>query len=105
MTDSYQVATAALSSHAQTLHELAGDLRAALDIVGSVTMTDDAYGRVGRPFATAVEQLCGSGQDTLRAGIDALEWAATTMNATASAYDQQEAAVAAGLDGISGELA
>ncbi|MFL6144412.1 MAG: type VII secretion target [Labedaea sp.] len=92
MTGSYDVVTGALRSHAGTLGELAGELRAALEAVGGISLTDNAYGQIGAPAAAAVNALGRIGQDSLTAGVEALESAAGTMRDTAAAYERGDLA-------------
>jgi uncharacterized protein YukE len=90
MNESYEVVTAALTRHSRTLAELAGELRAALEAAGSVSVTGTAYGQTAQRFAAAASDLASEGQETLRAGVDALEAAANTLRDTATAYQTQE---------------
>jgi hypothetical protein len=102
MAESYEVVTSSLTNHVRALTDLAGELNSAL-IAGQVTVTGDAYGQTGARFATALNDVARAGQDTLRAGIDALEKAAATMRATVTAYQQQDEAGQARLTAIGGE--
>ena len=104
MSESYEVITAALTRHASTLMSLAGELRAAVEAAGAVSITGNAYGQSGARFAAAAEELAGEGKETLRAGVDALEAAATTLRATATAYETQDAAGLDRLATIGGDL-
>jgi uncharacterized protein YukE len=89
MAEAYEVGTPALTNHARTLADLAGELSSALT-AGEVTVTADAYGQTGARFAAALNGVAAAGQDTLRAGIDALSEAAQLIRDTATAYQQQE---------------
>ena len=88
---SYEVVTDALTNHARTLAGLAGELRAALDLMAGVSMTGEAYGQVGAKAASAINALGTVGQDTLREGVEALESAASEIRETVATYEQQEA--------------
>jgi hypothetical protein len=101
MDESYEVVTASLTSHVRTLTELAGELGSALT-AADVTVTGDAYGQSGTRFATALGDVAKAGQDTLRTGIDALEKAAETLRATATAYERQNEAGRVGFTQIDG---
>lgn len=89
MADAYEVITPSLTSHARGLADLSGDLSTALT-AADVTVTNDAYGQAGAKLAAALTDVARKGQDTLRAGINALEQAAAAMRATVTAYEQQE---------------
>ena len=89
MTESYEVDTAALAGHARTLGALSDELRAALD-GASVSLGDDAFGETGRQVAVALQTAGQSGQETIAAGVQGLDAAATDIQATAVTYEQQE---------------
>jgi|SRR6185503_13544759 hypothetical protein len=100
MSDGAQYDLSALTAHAGTLGRLATELRAVLDGVGSVELTDSAYGTTCRPAAVAINGLGKVGQQALAEGVTALESASTTMTATAEAYERQDEAGAARLNAI-----
>ena len=91
MDGSYRVVADALTNHARTLSGLAGELGGAVDAAAAAGMTNDAYGRTGQKFAAALDALARAGQDALRAGVEAFEWAGTTMRETADAYGRDDA--------------
>lgn len=101
MSESYEVVADALNRHARTLLELAGELRAALESAGAVSMTGNAYGQTGARFAGVANELAAEGKETLQAGVEALEAAGTTLRATAAAYEGQDATDAEQLAGLS----
>lgn len=105
MDGSYRVVADALTNHARTLSGLAGELGAAVDAAGASGMTADAYGRVGQKFAASLDALARAGQDALRAGVEAFEWAGTTMRETADAYARDDADGAERFFGLDGEIA
>jgi hypothetical protein len=90
MSQSYEVVTDALTGHARTLRELAGELERAADTAGGVALTSDAYGQTGQPFVTAMAALARAGQDALRTGVASLESAGSSMIDTVTAYGRQE---------------
>ncbi|HET9143018.1 type VII secretion target [Actinophytocola sp.] len=100
MSDGVKYDTAALANHATTLGRLAGELRAVLAGVGSVELTDTAYGQTGRAGAVAINALGRVGQQALAEGVTALELAGTNMTATAAAYDRQDEEAAERLNKI-----
>jgi hypothetical protein len=97
MDGSYEVVTAALENHARTIDGLARELRSALAEVAGVSLTGDAYGRIGQQAATAIQDLAKQNQETLQDGVDALDSAASTLRDTASGYERQETAAIAAL--------
>ena len=105
MDGSYRVVADALTNHARTLSSLAGELGGAVEAAGAAGMTADAYGRVGQKFAAALDALARAGQDALRTGVEAFEWAGTTMRETADAYARDDADGAERFFGLDGELA
>jgi hypothetical protein len=89
VTQSYEVDTAALTSHARTLNALGGELRSALD-GAAVSLSGDAFGETGRQVAAALQAAGQAGQETIAAGVQGLDAATTNIQATAVAYEQQE---------------
>lgn len=89
MTQSYEVDTAALTSHARTLNALGDELRSALD-GASVSLSGDAFGETGRQVAAALQAAGQAGQETIAAGVEGLDAATTDIQVTAVAYEQQE---------------
>jgi hypothetical protein len=89
VTQSYEVDTAALSSHARRLDALSGELQSAFD-GASVSLSGDAFGETGRQVAAALRAAARSGQETISAGVQGLDAATTNIQVTATAYEQQE---------------
>lgn len=89
MTQSYEVDTAALSSHARKLNALSGELQSAFD-GASVSLSGDAFGETGRQVAAALQAAGDSGRETIAAGVQGLDAATTNIRVTAIAYEQQE---------------
>jgi len=87
--NSYEVATPALTTNARTLDDLAKALGDALT-AATVTIAADAYGQPGARFAGALGSVGREGQNTIRAGIAALEAAAKGLRASAHDYDGME---------------
>lgn len=105
MDGSYRVVADALTNHARTLSSLAGELGEAVEAAGAAGMTADAYGQVGQKFAAALDALARAGQDALRAGVEAFEWAGTTMRETADVYARDDADGADRFFGLDGDIA
>jgi excreted virulence factor EspC (type VII ESX diderm) len=89
VTQSYEVDTAALSSHARTLNALSGELRSAFD-GASVSLSGDAFGEIGQQVAAVLQAAGQSGQETISAGVQGLDAATTNIQVTAITYEQQE---------------
>ncbi len=102
---SYAVDTAALAAHARNLNNLAGELRSVLAAERTVTVAGDVFGVTCQPFATALQALDQAGQDTLLAGVNAMDTTTTKVRNTATAYEDQENTTAnrfAEIGGITG---
>lgn len=84
--DGFEVDAEELAGHARQLSRLADELRAAFDTAQQVNMTTDAYGEPGRRFASMLDRLGQSGQGTLRAGAEAIDFADRQLRDTATAY-------------------
>lgn len=94
MDDGFDVVGSALVSHARRLGDLADELRGTLDLARQVNLTGDAYGEPARQLAGLVDGLGDSGQATLRAGVEAIEFADRQLRAVATDYDSAEVATA-----------
>ena len=107
MNESYEVVTAALTSHARTLDALTAELRQTRE-TAEVNLTGDAYGQIGQSFVAAAEALAQAGRDTLQSEVDALASATTAMRATVTEYERQESdsitRLAAVADGLGQEM-
>jgi len=89
VTQSYEVDTAALASHARRLNALSGELRSAFD-GASVSLSGDAFGETCQQVAAALQAAGQAGQETISAGVQGLDAATTNIQVTATAYEQQE---------------
>jgi hypothetical protein len=90
--DGFDVVSSDLVSHARRLGDLADELRGTLDLARQVNLTGDAYGEPARQLAGLVDRLGDSGQATLRAGVEAVEFADRQLRAVATDYDSTETA-------------
>lgn len=101
---SFSVDTGALATHANTLSDLTGQLTATLDTARSATLTPDAFGQSGQALVPAITSVTTAGQDALGVQVASLDNATTGIRATATAYQQQDSAVAAQLNAIGNGL-
>ncbi|WP_433259884.1 type VII secretion target [Actinosynnema sp. CS-041913] len=100
MTDGYGVLVGELEAHAGKVDALAGRLQAAVDAARQVTMSDEAYGVLCRPFAMLLQPFEQSGVDALAKGVETITGVAAGVRATAGDYRAREQAEAAAFDGI-----
>lgn len=103
MTQSYEVDTAALSSHARRLDALSKELQSAFD-GASVGLSADAFGETGRQVAATLQAAGQSGRETIAAGVQGLAAATTNIQVTAIAYEQQETGAVDGFKAEQGGL-
>jgi uncharacterized protein YukE len=100
----YDANTAELTSHVNTLKNLADELSTALSAAQQVELTSTSYGESGQSFVTAMQSMATTGQETLRTAVTELESVATALNQTAASYDNQESSHSAEFGDISGKL-
>ncbi|MEU4745546.1 type VII secretion target [Actinosynnema sp. NPDC023658] len=86
--------------HAGKVDALAGRLRAAVDAARQVTMSDEAYGVICRPFAVLLQPFEQMGVDALAKAAETMTEVATGVRATAGDYSARETSEAAAFDGI-----
>lgn len=86
----FEVVHTTLDDHASALDGLTERLRGAVDAGRQVTMSDDAYGIICRPFAWLIKPLENRGVDTLQGAADAMDSVAEGMRATSQVYRDVE---------------
>jgi len=102
MSDSYAVATTALTGHASNVANLADELRSAL-AAAQVTLADNAYGQTCQQVSAILNAVAQAGQGTVQAGVATLDSFAALLRATADTYAEQEATQAGVLTAITGD--
>ena len=101
---SFSVDTGALVTHANTLSDLTGQLNATLGTAQSATLAPGAFGQFGQGLVPAITSVTTAGQDALGVQVASLDNATSGIRATATAYQQQEGAVAANFNAIGNGL-
>jgi uncharacterized protein YukE len=104
MDDSFEVAIAALREHATEMTGLADQLRNAFDVAGHVTLTRDAYGQPCEQVVTMLNAVADKAGQVVRAGIRALDVAATGLRDSAGTYTRTDTASANAFSGVTGQL-
>ncbi|WP_461118740.1 type VII secretion target [Saccharothrix stipae] len=100
MAGGYGVLVGELEVHAGKVDALARRLQAAVDAARQVTMSDEAYGVICRPFAMLLQPFEQKGVDALAKAVETITEVATEVRATAGDYGAQETAEAAAFDGV-----
>ncbi|MEJ2853366.1 MULTISPECIES: type VII secretion target [unclassified Saccharothrix] len=90
----YEVLVDELEAHRTRLAALADRMREAVDAARQVSMNDDAYGVICRPFAMMLQPFEDKGVDALTRGAESLEDVAEGVRETAATYSAQEDAEA-----------
>jgi len=105
MSGDFEIVTDALSDHAGKLDGLVSRLRTALDAARQVTMNDDAYGIICRPFAALLNPVEQRGADAVQGAVEAMEATATGVRNTVTTYQEVEEAnrTLFRIDGVAGE--
>ncbi|KAA2247668.1 ESX-1 secretion-associated protein [Solihabitans fulvus] len=86
MGDSFEVVSENLDAHGNTLDQLTERLRSAVDAAHQVTMSDDAYGILCRPFALLLKPTEEKGIGGLNGAVDAMTATAANVHDTAASY-------------------
>ena len=89
-----------LRSHASRVDGVVDQLNVAVDASQQVTMDNDAYGILCRPFAWMIDAAESHGVDTLKRAVEALQETADTLRDTAEEYQSVEDGNMERFDGI-----
>jgi hypothetical protein len=97
--DGFEVLHGSLDNHAGSLDGLTERLRSAVDAAKQVSMSDDAYGIICRPFAWLLKPVENGGTNALQGAVDAMEATAGGVRATTKAYQDVESENASSFKG------
>jgi hypothetical protein len=97
MTDSFQVDPDQLAQHATDVERISQDMQV-VKRVGQTALPDDAYGLIGRPFASSLIQSDQQMRDKLGTYADGLSFHATRLRDTVQAYQDHDRATACNLN-------
>ena len=98
MTDGFAVTAAALEQHAQALTGLADAVDLARAAAVSVTVGDEAYGRLCSWLPPRIRPVQENAVGVLDTAASALDATSTALVRTARAYSAIDVGVASGLD-------
>ncbi|GAA1307424.1 type VII secretion target [Saccharothrix xinjiangensis] len=96
----YEAVTGEISALAGRVEGLAERLRAAADAARTVAMNDSAYGVVCQPFAALLQPFEEMGVQALTTAAETVADNAANLRSTSRAYDAQETAESARMDGM-----
>jgi hypothetical protein len=95
----FEVLHGSLDNHAGSLDGLTERLRAATDAAKQVSMSDDAFGIICRPFAWLLKPVENSGATALQGAVDAMEATASGIRTTIKNYQDVESENASSFKG------
>ena len=100
MSEDMNVVIEDLRAHASKVDGVAEALAAAVDASRAVTMDNDAYGILCRPFAWMVDQAEQHGIDTLQHAAEAIRGTASDVRAAAEEYQATDDGNSRNFDGM-----
>lgn len=90
MPDQVRIAPDDLHTHASKVDGVADRIGTAVEAAQQVTLDNDAYGILCRPFAWMLDPVEKHGIDTLKKAVEAMRETAENLRATAADYQSTD---------------
>ncbi|MEV4728927.1 ESX-1 secretion-associated protein [Saccharopolyspora sp. NPDC049426] len=100
MPDEMNVAIENLRTHASKVDGVVDQLSTAVDVSQQVSLNNDAYGILCRPFAWMIDPVEQNGVDALREAVTSMRQIADDVRATAEDYQQVDDSNSALIRGV-----
>lgn len=90
MSDEMKIVTEHLRAHSSKVDGVVDELRTAVDASQQVSLNNDAYGIICRPFAWMLDPVENNGVQTLRSAVESMSELAENVRATAEDYQSTD---------------
>ncbi|MFC7341692.1 ESX-1 secretion-associated protein [Saccharopolyspora griseoalba] len=90
MPDEMKIVTERLRAHASKVDGVVDELRTAVDASQQVSLNNDAYGIICRPFAWMLDPVESNGVQTLRSAVESMSELVENVRATAEDYQSTD---------------